>query len=382
VAVKKMAFPQNTPKNFPVFSSFFAELEDPRRTSQGNHLYPLDEILFLSIAAVISGADTWTSIGLFGKAKLEWLRKFFPFENGIPSHDVLGKVFASLDSGQFSTCFVSWIDSLAQLTAGEIIAIDGKTLCGSDDKARGKSALHVVSAFASANSLCLGQVAVDSKSNEITAIPQLLDLLALKGCIVTLDAMGCQKSIAQAIQGKEADYVLTVKGNQKELKSQIDKLFSIAPIKGEFTGWDAGHGRFEQRKCEVVDQLDFLDDRHQWPGLKTVVRLTSERTIKQTGKQTSETSYYITSLAPDPQAICQAIRSHWAVENKLHWSLDVIFKEDASLKKRDHSALNFNIISKMALSLLEQEKSSKKSKPSKRLLAALDDDYRAKVLNI
>lgn len=377
-----MAFPENPLKNFPVFSSFFAELEDPRRTSQGNHLYPLDEILFLSIAAVISGADTWTSISLFGKAKLDWLRKFFPFKNGGPSHDVLGKLFAALDSGQFSKCFVSWVDSLAQLTAGEIIAIDGKTLCGSDDKARGKSALHVVSAFASANSLCLGQVVVDSKSNEITAIPQLLDLLTLKGCIVTVDAMGCQKSIAQAIQNKEADYVLMVKDNQKELKSQINKLFSIAPIKGEFSSWDAGHGRFEQRKCEVIDQLDFLDDRLLWPGLKTVVRLSSERTIKQTGKLTSETRYYITSLPADPQVISQAIRSHWAVENKLHWSLDVIFKEDASLKKTENSALNFNIITKMALSLLEQEKSSKKSKPSKRLLAALDDEYRSKVLKI
>lgn len=377
-----MAYPENPLKNFPVFSSFFAELEDPRRTSQGNHLYPLDEILFLSIAAVISGADTWTSISLFGKAKLDWLRKFFPFKNGSPSHDVLGKVFAALDSGQFSKCFVSWVDSLTQLTAGEIIAIDGKTLCGSDDKARGKSALHVVSAFASANSLCLGQVVVDSKSNEITAIPQLLDLLTLKGCIVTVDAMGCQKSIAQAIQNKEADYVLTVKDNQKELKSQVNKLFSIAPIKGEFSSWDAGHGRFEQRKCEVINQLDFLDDRLQWPGLKTVVRLSSERTIKQTGKLTSEIRYYITSLPADPQVISQAIRSHWAVENKLHWSLDVIFKEDASLKKTEHSALNFNIITKMALSLLEQEKSTKKSKPSKRLLAALDDEYRSKVLKI
>lgn len=205
----------------------------------------------------------------------------------------------------------------------------------------------MVSAFASANGLCLGQVAVDDKSNEITAIPQTLDLVALKGCIVTLDAMGCQKSIAQAIQNKEADYVLTVKDNQKVLKSQSNKLFS---------GWDAGYGRFGQRKCEVVDRLEFLDDRQQWPGLKTVVRLDSERTTKQTGKQTSETRYYITSLAPDPQAIRRAIRIHWALENRLHWSLDVIFKEDASLKKNDYSALNFNIISKMALALLDQEK--------------------------
>lgn len=377
-----MANPQTSQKTYPAFSSFFSELKDPRRTSKGNHLYPLEEILFLSIAAVVSGADTWTSISLFGRAKLDWLRKFYPFENGIPSHDVLGKVFAALDPEAFSRCFVSWIDSIAKITPGEVVSIDGKTLCGSVDKANGRSALHVVSAFATANGLCLGQVAVGSKSNEITAIPELLELLAIRGCIVTIDAMGCQKSIAKAILDKGADYVLMVKGNQRGLKDQAEKLFSIAPLKTQFRSNDLGHGRIESRKCEVIDQLRFLDDKKEWAGLKTVIRITSERTDKQTGICNTETRFYISSLGPDAELINNAVRSHWAVENNLHWSLDVVFKEDASLKKKDHSALNYNIIAKMALTLIDQEKSTKKSKPSKRLLAALEDEYRAKILKI
>jgi predicted transposase YbfD/YdcC len=377
-----MATPQNPPKKFPVFSSFFSELKDPRRTSKGNHLYPLEEILFLTIAAVVSGADSWTSISLFGRAKVNWLRKFYLFENGIPSHDVLGKVFASLDADAFSKCFILWIESISRITSGEVVSIDGKSLCGSSEKAKGKSALHVVSAFATANGLCLGQMAVDSKSNEITAIPELLELLAIKGCVVTIDAMGCQKNIAKAIKEKEADYVLMVKGNQKELMGQVEKLFLIAPMKSEFSSNDIGHGRIENRKCEVIDQLTFLDGKQEWKGLKSVVRIISDRIIKQTGKMTSQTRYYITSLEPDAKLISHAVRSHWAVENNLHWSLDVVFKEDASLKKKDHSALNYNIIAKMAMTLIDQEKSTNKSKPSKRLLAALEDDYRAKILKI
>jgi len=372
----------STPKTHPAFPHFFKDLKDPRRTVKGNHLYPLEEILFLSISAVISGADSWTSISLFGRSKLDWLRKWYPYQHGTPSHDVLGRVFSALDPEVFNRCFISWVDSIAQLTSGEVIAVDGKTICRSADKTAGKSAFHVVSAFASANGLCLGQVAVDSKSNEITAIPQLLELLALKGCVVTLDAMGCQKNIAHAIRDKQADYILMVKGNQKGLKEQIEKVFSIAPIKDEYQSRDLGHGRIEFRKCEVVDQLRFLDDRNNWQDLKSIARVTSQRINKQSGKQSVETRYYITSLKPDAQIISQSVRGHWAVENNLHWSLDVIFKEDASLKKKDHSALNYNMITKMALNLIDRESSTKKSKPSKRLLSALDDKYREKILKI
>lgn len=344
----------DTPKIKRGFSAYFSELKDPRRVMKGNHLYPLEELLFLSIAAVVSGADSWTSISYFGRTKLDWLRKWYPFENGTPSHDVLGKVFATLDPDAFNRCFVCWVDSIAQLTSGEVVSIDGKTLCGSGDKTNGKSALHVVSAFATANGLCLGQVAVDAKSNEITAIPELLELLAIKGCIVTIDAMGCQKSIARAVRDKGADYLLMVKGNQKELKGQVEKLFSIAPVKAAFSSNDLGHGRIEHRKCEVIDQLRFLDGKEHWLDLKTVIRITSQRTIKQTGKGNTETRYYISSLGPDAKLINSAIRSHWAVENNLHWSLDVVFKEDTSLKKKDHSALNYNVIAKMALTLIDQ----------------------------
>lgn len=382
VVVKKMTNFQITKKEYPAFSSFFSELKDPRRISKGNHLYPLEEILFLSIAAVVSGSDTWTAISLFGRAKLDWLRKFYPFANGIPSHDVLGKLFAALDPEAFSRCFVSWIESISKITSGEVVSIDGKTLRGSGNKTNGKSPLHVVSAFASVNGLCMGQVAVDSKSNEITAIPELLELIAIKGCIVTIDAMGCQKSIARAIKDKGADYVLMVKGNQKELKEQIEKLFSIASVKAETSTHDLDHGRIERRKCEVIDQLRFLDGKQHWAGLRSVVRITSERIFKQTGKGNTEVRYYISSLEPDAILINRSVRSHWAVENNLHWSLDVIFKEDASLKKKDHSPQNYNIIAKMALTLIDQEKSTNKSKPMKRMLAALVDDYRAKILKI
>lgn len=369
-------------KKIPAFPHFFSDLNDPRRTTKGNHLYPLNEILFLCIAAVISGADNWTSISLFGRTKTDWLRKFFPYENGIPSHDVIGNVFAALDTDVFSRCFINWIDSIAALTDGEVVSIDGKTICRSDDKSVGKPAIHVVSAFASENRLCLGQRAVDAKSNEITAIPQLLELIAIKGCIVTIDAMGCQKSIAKDIIDKNADYILMVKGNQKELKQQVEKVFSISSVKDENMTTDMGHGRIERRNWQVIDRLDFLDDKEDWFGLKSIVKITSERINKQSGKESSEIRYYITSLSADAIKINKAIRSHWAIENNLHWNLDVIFKEDHSLKKKGNSALNYNVITKMALTLIDQERSTKKSKPSKRLLAALDDNYRAKVLKV
>ncbi len=363
-----------------VFHHFFSELKDPRRTTKGNHLCPLNEILFLCISAVVSGADNWTSVSLFGRSKINWLKQYFPYENGIPSHDVLGKVFAALDADAFSQCFIAWVGSIAKLTNGEVIAIDGKTICNSDDKDAGKSALHVVSAFAAENRLCLGQKAVDAKSNEITAIPQLLELIAIKGCTITIDAMGCQKSIAKSIVDKEADYLLMVKGNQEELKQQVEKVFSISPIKDKCQTIEMGHGRIEHRKCQVIDQLDFLDDKQDWAELKSIARITSKRICKQTGKESTETRYYISSLPTDAAKINKAIRNHWAVENNLHWSLDVIFKEDDSLKKKGNSALNYNTITKMALTLIDRERSTKKSKPSKRLLAALDDNYRTEVL--
>lgn len=380
IKVKKMAFSFSPNKNSRCFCDFFSSLKDPRRTQRGHHLYPLDEILFLCISSVISGANDWTTISLFGRAKITWLRQYFPYKNGIPSHDVLGKVFAALDPVQFNSCFTDWVNSISELTSGEVIAIDGKTIRGSDSKQSGKSALHVVSAYASGNRLCLGQETVDEKSNEITAIPALLKLLTIKDCIVTIDAMGCQKAIAGAIIDSQADYILMVKDNQKELKEQVEKVLSLSCKTGSDKEHDFGHGRIESRACLVTDDLTFLDGKEEWPGLKSVAKVTSERIDKQSGKASIQDRYYICSLPPQAKVINKAVRSHWGVENNLHWVLDVVFKEDSALKKKGNSAVNFNIITKMAIAMIDKEKETKKSKPSKRMLAALDDDYRAKIL--
>lgn len=362
------------------FSHYFSGMKDPRRTNKGHHLYPLDEILFLCISGVISGMDDWTSITMFGRLKLSWLRQYLPYRRGIPSHDVLGKVFAVLDPVQFGECFRNWVNSMAEFTGGEVVAIDGKTICGSEDKVLGKSALHVVSAYASGNRLCLGQEVVAEKSNEITAIPSLLKLLTVKDCIITIDAMGCQKAIAGKIIEKEADYVLMVKDNQQELREQVEKVFSMNPkVEADIT-IDAGHGRIEQRTCQAIDNLTFLDDREDWPGLKSIAKVISKRIDKRSGKESTEIRYYISSLAAKPKIIGHAIRSHWAIENNLHWTLDMVFKEDSSLKKKGNSAINYNIIAKMALNIIERETESKSSKPQKRKRAALDDEFRSKLI--
>ena len=375
-----MPYSFSTTGNHPVFSRYFSSLTDPRRTHKGHHLYPLEEILFLCISAVISGSDEWTTISMFGHAKLNWLRGYYPYKHGIPSHDVLGKVFSALDPIEFSKCFTEWVNSLSALTKGEVIAIDGKSICGSDDKDSGKSALHVVSAYATESRLCLGQQAVDAKSNEITAIPALLRLLDIKDCTVTIDAMGCQKSIAGIIKKEEAEYVLAVKDNQPELREQVEKVLILSGKATSNTEIDIGHGRIEQRKCLVTDELTFLDGKEEWPGLKSIAKITSERIDKRSGAKSVQTSYYISSLSADAAMIGKAVRSHWAVENNLHWELDIVFKEDGLLKKKGNSALNYNIIAKMALTMLDREKQLKRGKSAKRILAALDDNYRLKIL--
>ena len=364
------------------FTSYFSTMPDPRRINAGNHQYPLDEIFFLVISAVISGCEGWEPIHEFGDSKVEWLKSYFPYKNGIPSHDVLRRVFTKLDKDAFNQCFINWINSLSKHTDGEVIAIDGKTIRKSNDKNESKSAYHMVSAYASENKLCLGQTVVDEKHNEITAIPELLDLIAIKGCIVTTDALGCQTKIAQKIIDKKSDYVLAVKANQKELHTQVIKVFSKNRPDSFNITEDAGHGRVETRTCDVIDNLTFLDTKERWAGLRTIVRIKSERYDKYTKKTCSETRYYISSLEANAAKLNNAIRKHWTVENNLHWTLDVIFKEDESLKKKGDSPVNFNIVRKIALAMIEKEDSIKKSKNVKRLKAALDDKYREKVLSI
>lgn len=362
------------------FHTSFKKLNDPRRTTKGNFTYPLDEILFLVISAVISGYDEWTSIVNFGNIKLEWLRRFLPYNNGIPSHDVLGKVFSRIAPKAFNECFMDWVGTVSSLTKGEVIAFDGKTIRGSGNSNSSKSMFHIVSAFAVENNVCLAQTIVDKKHNEIIAIPKVLEMLSIKGCVVTIDAMGCQKNIAKKIIDKKADYILMVKDNQKGLKKQIEKIFDIQKECQTNETTDIGHGRVETRRCDVIDNLRFLDGKEEWRALTSVVKLTSTRHIKKTGKESKEIRYYITSLPADAEKLNKDIRAHWRIENNLHWSLDVQFNEDKALKKKDYSAANFNIIYKIAMTMITKEITVKGSKNIKRQKAALDDNYRELIL--
>ena len=364
-----------------LFEDSFSTLQDPRRLIKGNIMYPINEILFLTISAVVSGSMAWTSIETFGEMKLDWLRKFYPYNNGIPSHDAISDLFSALSPSAFGSCFMKWVNSISQISEGEIVAIDGKTIRGAASSGNKKYPLHIVSAYAAHNRLCLGQEAVGEKSNEITAIPRLLDLLSLKGCIVTIDAMGCQKEIAQKIVDKGADYVLMVKDNQAELKEQVEKMFRLGNGVTSDSNVDAGHGRVETRVCNTTQDLTFFDTKEQWPHIKSVVQIKSERMFKKTGETSTETRYYISTLPANAKHLNDSIRTHWAIENNLHWSLDVIFGEDGQLKRNGYSAQNFNIISKIALGLLEKECTVKNTKPNKRLMAALNDNYREMVLN-
>lgn len=333
------------------------------------------------IAAVISGANDWTAIEIFGKGQLEWLRKFFPFKSGIPSHDTLGRIFAGLDTDQFNDCFADWINQISSSTKGQVVAIDGKRLRGSYDKATGHPAIHMVSAYASQDSLCLGQVTTDKKSNEITAIPELLKMLSLEGCTVTIDAMGCQKSISEKILNKQADYILGVKENQKGLLEQVEKVFTITKVKDRHIANDVGHGRVETRKCSIIDDLTFFDDYKDWPGIRTLVKVEAERYFKSTGKVESCTRYYISSSKEGAEFHNKSIRQHWGIENKLHWVLDVVFNEDACRKRKGNSAINFNIVTKLALALMEDCKVNI-PRSQKRQRATYDYLFREKLLKI
>lgn len=355
-------------------------MKDPRRIVKGNLRHPLVEIIFLVISAVISGADDWENISQFGKDQLSWLRKFYPFKYGVASHDTLGRVFAAMDHEEFNSCFTQWVENIRVEMKGEVVAIDGKRICGSFDTTNAKAAIHMVSAYAAGNNLCLGQQSCGTKSNEITAIPALLEVLALKGCCVTIDAMGCQHKIATSIIAKEADYILAVKQNQGGLHQQVEKIISITEPASVHSDTDAGHGRIETRKCSIYSNLKFLDDKEKWTGLNCIVKIESERISKIDGATQRETRYYISSLTESAEQINQKVRSHWAIENKLHWVLDVVFDEDMARRRKDNSAKNFNIILKTALTLISRENTLKMSKRKKRHSAAWSPDFREKIL--
>jgi predicted transposase YbfD/YdcC len=354
-------------------------VKDHRRTDKGNLLYSVEELFFLAIVAVICGSDSWESIDMFGKTKLDWFRLYFPYRKRTPSADTLREFFAKLDSTIFGQCFISWASQKFVNMDNEMVSIDGKRLCGSYDTYLNQRALHVVSAYASANQLTLGQVLTQEKSNEITAIPQLLELIDVNDTTVSIDAMGCQKEIASTIREKNAHYLLAVKENQKELHQNILQSFERLPVDGIDTQVSTGHGRIEKRTCEIITSKEWIEST-QWRDLNTLVRVTSERTLKLSGEQQQQIRYYISSKKADAKTFNEMVRSHWAIENKLHWVMDVTFKEDISRKRTGNSAFNFNIITKMGLKILEKNKGNS-SKPLTRWRAALDDDFRHSLIH-
>ena len=357
--------------------NYFSDLTDPRVDRTKEHL--LEDIIFIAIASVICGAETWNDMENYGKSKEPWLKKFLQLPNGVPSHDTFNRVFSSLDPTELETCFLEWVKSVARITEGEVISIDGKSIRGSRDKGS-KSIVHMVSAWANANNMVLGQVKVDEKSNEITAIPKLLDVLVLEGCIVTIDAMGCQTEIANKIVEKGADYILAVKGNQGSLEEGAeDTVRFIKPV-DQYEDADSGHGRVETRRCFIYNDLSHIEPVSKWKNLKAVVKIEAERFIKSTGETQRETRLYITSCESNAKVIGSAIRAHWGVENSLHWILDVSFGEDASRKREGYSAQNFSIINRIALNILKNDKSRKRSVKGKRLDAGWDNDYLLKIL--
>jgi predicted transposase YbfD/YdcC len=360
----------------------FAELTDPRR---GKVTHPLLNIITIAVCAVICGADDFVAIAEFGRLKREWLAKFLDLTNGIPSHDRFNQVLAAVRPDEFEKCLLSWIAALHEITDGQIIAIDGKTLRRSYDRASGKSAIHMVSAWASANHISLGQVVVDEKSNEITAIPKLLQMLEIKGSLVTIDAMGCQVKIAETIVNKQANYVLAVKGNQPTLHDGVVSHFAVHLSDGNvFKGRgfhrtnEKAHGRETEREYFVCSVPDDLPDASRWPKLRAI-GMTVNRTLRD-GKETIEGRYYILSRKLTGKQFAKAVRDHWSIENSLHWQLDVTFGEDQCRIRKGHADANFSLLRRQALSLLKNEQTSKVGIKNKRLSAALNEDYLLKVL--
>jgi predicted transposase YbfD/YdcC len=360
------------------FLNHFSDLTDSRQA--GKVVYPLDEVLLLALLAVLAGAETFTDIARFGEKKLPLLRRFRPFKDGTPPHDRVGEIFAALDADQFQRCFVAWVAAVTGIPAG-VIAIDGKTVRRSGGKKDGKAPIHMVSAFAARQRLVLGQVKVAEKSNEIIAIPKLLTMLAIEGAIVTIDAMGCQRDIAKAILDKKADYVLALKGNQGSLREDVEVFVAEQKAKGfadteatRDTTIDGDHGRIETRTTTVIHDVEWLQDRHNWPGLKAVVVVDSSREIN--GKTEHETRLYLTSLIMVAALLGPVVRSHWAIENSLHWVMDMMFRDDECRVRTDHAPANFTTIKHIALNLLRTA-TGKDSMRLRRKVAAWDDDFLA-----
>jgi predicted transposase YbfD/YdcC len=369
----------------PTIEKHFGELTDPRidRTK----LHELINILVMAICAIIAGADNWEDVEEFGKARIEWFQSFLQIPNGIPSHDTFTRVFARLDPKQFQACFLGWMSAVSEGLGGQVIAIDGKVLRRSHDKGIGKAAIDMVSAWATANHLVLGQVKVDEKSNEITAIPQLLEALEVAGCIVTIDAMGCHPEIAQKIFDREADYVLSLKENQGHLYEDVERLFvDLQDSQNQAYSFEYAktvnkdHGRIEIRECWTISDpqvLQHLRGALNWKNLSSVARIRAQRWLGD--EKSCEDRYHIASIT-GAKRVLWAVRSHWGIENELHWSLDIAFDEDHCRVRKEHGPENFALLRHIALNLLKQEKTCQRGMKGKRLLAGWNQDYLFKVL--
>jgi predicted transposase YbfD/YdcC len=365
-------------------STCFVDVEDPRVVGRCDHL--LLDIIAITILAVLCGAEDWPDIELFGTSRKEWLKSFLALPKGIPSHDTFGRFFAAVDRNQFSAALFQWTQALHEATGGRLISIDGKALRRSFARKSGKAMLHLVTAWASDNHLTLGQVACEEKSNEITAIPELLKLLSLKGCTVTIDAMGCQTQIAAQIREQKGHYVLALKGNQSGLQEEMQALFN----RGMETGFaelphavyqttETGHGRTDERTCHVIEIPQDHPQCRAWKDLRTLAVTISRRVTGD--KETWESRLYVTSHAPRARYLAQAIRRHWSIENAQHWVLDVCFGEDARRQQDRNGAANLAAVRRLAISLLRQETTNKRGAKNKRLNCALDPSYLLTVLH-
>ena len=363
----------------------FSALKDPRCGGKVEHR--LIDILVIAVCAVIAGAESWVDFELYGRSKQDWLGKFLALPSGIPSHDTFRRVFMLIDTGRFETCFEAWARSFGATLEREVVAIDGKTIRGSFDRGRKQAALHVVSAWACDRRLVLGQRQVGDKSNEITAIPQLLDVLDIKGAIVTLDAMGCQRAIASKILERGADYLVTLKANQGKKHSAVQELcattcFSRSPVhRPVHDEFDDGHGRLVRRRVFVCPDAVALEPLRDWPGLKSVLAVETIRSVNASGKTEAEIRYFLSSSAAPPEILVKAIRQHWQIENSLHWVLDVTFNEDDCRIRERKSVQNFSLLRKIAINLIRRHQTSKASLKGRRKMAAWDNRYMEQVLS-
>lgn len=363
---------------------YFATMPDHRHPSYITH--PLSTIIGITIAAVICGAEDWYDVEDYGWEKKAWLGQFLDVSSGIPSHDTFNLFFQRVDAKALEECFEKWVGEVAILAEDRIISIDGKTLRGSSPTKEPGSFIHMVSAWCAQNHLVLGQQKVSDKSNEITVIPALLELLAIKGCLVTIDAMGCQTKIAEKIVAGEADYLLAVKENQEVLLDDIEEAFAQAKLQDSYKASNVGHGRVETRTTSVIEDVDWICHKEEWKNLTSLIKVEGTRYDKKTTKEEAAERYYISSKKASAQYFHEAVRTHWEVENNLHWTLDVIFCEDDSKKWAGNSAQNFSLISKVALNMIQQHKDAKNrgakkiSAKRKRKMAGWNNDYLLEIL--